>query len=293
MHHLSNAQWKLRGQSSSYLIVLWHDQAASDLARHVPLLSALGQLDHWVASRRLTLQEIAEVLEDLPSERLSLARKARPTEYLRECIASAFRTGKLVALKSDGSPANTPEATEHPLEHSLLDRFPPSPDDASLSSQPGDMDDSAKETIQTGNTAWKDSQTGKEYASRDGVPVFNQGDGDWKNLKLKGTGTGDSADRRIGNKGCAMSACAMSVSALSGETITPAEMDRHLDANGGYDGNSNVVWSKTTTAVKTPPPSPLSVSSGRRPKISTRSWARASPWSSAWTAPGTAGRTTG
>ncbi|RYZ44681.1 MAG: hypothetical protein EOO72_05650, partial [Myxococcaceae bacterium] len=54
-------------------------------------------------------------------------------------------------------------------------------------------------------------------------------------------------------------------SALSGETVTPAEMDRHLDANGGYDKNSNVVWEKTTSAVKTQPPITTSREFKQRP----------------------------
>ncbi|WP_158621632.1 LysM peptidoglycan-binding domain-containing protein [Corallococcus aberystwythensis] len=155
----------------------------------------------------------------------------------------------------DAKPKSGPTGSQ---QGDVFEKSQPKQPTTQASQQPQD-------TRQTGSTTWKDSQTGKSYPSRDGVPVYNQGDGDWKDSKLKGTGVGGAGDRRIGNKGCAMSACAMAVSALSGETVTPAEMDRHLDANGGYDKNSNVVWEKTTSSVKTQPPITTSREFNQRP----------------------------
>jgi len=99
------------------------------------------------------------------------------------------------------------------------------------------------------NTQWRDTQTGREFPSRDGVPLFNQNDPAWGRQDL---GTG-SRNHTIGSAGCAISASAMAVSALSGQTVTPQEMDRHLDTNGGYDGDA-VRFDRTAGAVRSNPP---------------------------------------
>ncbi|GEM_PF-3557359 len=94
-------------------------------------------------------------------------------------------------------------------------------------------------------TEWKD-QTGRTYASRDGVPVFNQGDSEWGGNRL-------GNKKSISAAGCAISACAMAVSKMSGETITPGEMDKHLDSKGAYSGD-NVVFGEVGNAAKSNPP---------------------------------------
>jgi LysM repeat protein len=102
----------------------------------------------------------------------------------------------------------------------------------------------------TSDTAqWRDEQTGREFSSRDGVPVFNQNDPAWGAQDL---GTGRS-NNTIGSAGCAISATAMAVSALSGQTVTPQEMDQHLDTNGGYQGD-HVDWGVAAGAVQSDPP---------------------------------------
>jgi predicted chitinase/LysM repeat protein len=70
--------------------------------------------------------------------------------------------------------------------------------------------------------------------SRDGTPMFRQGDPQWGSRRL-GTGSSLSA------AGCAMTSMAMAVSKITGKVINPGEMDAHLDANGGYSGNA-LVW---------------------------------------------------
>jgi LysM repeat protein len=78
---------------------------------------------------------------------------------------------------------------------------------------------------------------GREYpTSRDGTPLFKQGDAEWGKRAL---GTGSS----IGAAGCAMTATAMAVSKISGKTINPGQMDAWLDKNGGYSGNG-LNWDK-------------------------------------------------
>ncbi|WP_164014593.1 transglycosylase SLT domain-containing protein [Pyxidicoccus trucidator] len=67
--------------------------------------------------------------------------------------------------------------------------------------------------------------------SRDGTPMYKQGDDQWGSRRL---GTGSS----VGAAGCAMTATAMAVSKITGQTINPGEMDAYLDKNGGYSGNA-------------------------------------------------------
>ena len=62
----------------------------------------------------------------------------------------------------------------------------------------------------------------RTFASRDGVPRFNQGDAAWASRRLGGAGEVGSASRdSIRAKGCAITASAMAISAMSGRTITP------------------------------------------------------------------------
>ncbi|MFP2910324.1 transglycosylase SLT domain-containing protein [Pyxidicoccus sp. 3LFB2] len=67
--------------------------------------------------------------------------------------------------------------------------------------------------------------------SRDGTPMYRQGDPQWGGRRL---GTSSS----LGAAGCAMTATAMAVSKITGKTINPGEMDAYLDKNGGYSGNA-------------------------------------------------------
>ncbi len=92
----------------------------------------------------------------------------------------------------------------------------------------------------TANQTWTDPRNANTtYRSSNGVPLFSQGDAAWGGRRLGGAGmvSGNERSNSIQAKGCAITAAAMSMSALSGRTITPREMDQFLDANGGYSGN--------------------------------------------------------
>lgn len=76
------------------------------------------------------------------------------------------------------------------------------------------------------------ARSGREFAtSRDGTPLFRQGDPEWGARAL---GTGSS----VGRAGCAMTATAMAISRISGQTVTPGELDQYLDTHHGYSGNA-------------------------------------------------------
>ncbi|MFP2957563.1 transglycosylase SLT domain-containing protein [Myxococcus sp. 1LA] len=73
---------------------------------------------------------------------------------------------------------------------------------------------------------------GRQFpTSRDGTPMYKQGDPQWGSRRL-GTSSSLSA------AGCAMTATAMAVSKITGKTINPGEMDAYLDRNNGYSGNA-------------------------------------------------------
>jgi len=72
--------------------------------------------------------------------------------------------------------------------------------------------------------------------SRDGTPMYRQGDSQWGGRRL-----GSSSS--LAAAGCAMTATAMAVSKISGKVINPGEMDQFLDRNGGYSGNA-LIWGK-------------------------------------------------
>ncbi|XXF78503.1 C39 family peptidase [Myxococcaceae bacterium GXIMD 01537] len=95
--------------------------------------------------------------------------------------------------------------------------------------------------------------------SRDGTPRYKQNDreagGNWGATLL---GEGAKA-LSIGLVGCAMSSVAMALSKLSGETLTPARLDAHLDTHEGYRRDAktgllsnSMMWAVAGTAVQPP-----------------------------------------
>jgi len=64
----------------------------------------------------------------------------------------------------------------------------------------------------------------------DGTPMYRQGDPEWGSRTL-----GRSSS--VARAGCAMTATAMAISRISGNTVSPGELDRYLDSHGGYSGN--------------------------------------------------------
>jgi spore coat assembly protein SafA len=86
-----------------------------------------------------------------------------------------------------------------------------------------------------------DGQGRRHATSADGTPLFRQGDAAWGGRIL-----GD--DSSIASAGCAMTSVAMALSKISGRTITPAELDTHLDRNGGYVGDA-IAWGTAAQMV--------------------------------------------
>ncbi|WP_052420219.1 LysM peptidoglycan-binding domain-containing protein [Hyalangium minutum] len=94
--------------------------------------------------------------------------------------------------------------------------------------------------IEGDTRVWADpANPSQTFPSRDGVPLFSQGDEAWGTRRLGGEGNVRAGSRgSIQAQGCAITASAMALSALSGRTITPREMDAYLDENKGYSGNA-------------------------------------------------------
>lgn len=94
----------------------------------------------------------------------------------------------------------------------------------------------------------KPPNAGTEATPPDGVishntskaPFYNQADKAWKDVTL-------GKKLKMGPKGCAVTSMAMAVSAISGKSINPGEMDAYLDAHDGYSGDS-VYWDKAAQA---------------------------------------------
>ena len=95
----------------------------------------------------------------------------------------------------------------------------------------GDGFTAAASTARAAKGQVRDDDGRKFPTSRDGTPLYKQGDSQWGSRRL---GTGSS----ISAAGCAMTATAMAVSKITGKTINPGEMDAYLDRNNGYSGNA-------------------------------------------------------
>ncbi len=82
---------------------------------------------------------------------------------------------------------------------------------------------------------------GRQFpTSRDGTPIFRQGDPQWGGRRLGSSSSLSAA-------GCAMTSMSMAVSKITGKVINPGEMDQYLDTHGGYVGNG-LVWGKAAQA---------------------------------------------
>ena len=78
----------------------------------------------------------------------------------------------------------------------------------------------------------------------DGTPLFRQGDPAWKAERLGADGDGPT----LAHAGCAITACAMALSRVSGQVLTPDVLLRHLRDGGGFQG-ALVDWSRAGTAA--------------------------------------------
>ncbi|RKG98379.1 LysM peptidoglycan-binding domain-containing protein [Corallococcus carmarthensis] len=132
------------------------------------------------------------------------------------------------ASRPQGTTAQTTQTTQQPTRQEQT------------SSRTADVFTPAQTpTTKSAQTFQDPVRADKRYPTKDGVPLYNQGDSDWENRRLGGAGTVDAKSRNsVQSQGCAISSTAMALSALSGRTITPREMDAYLDKSGGYSGNA-------------------------------------------------------
>ena len=85
------------------------------------------------------------------------------------------------------------------------------------------------------------ASNGREFpTSHDGTPLYRQGDEEWGGRML-------GSNRRVSSHGCAMTATAMAISKISGQPITPGELDQFLDRHRGYSGD-NIRWDEAAAA---------------------------------------------
>jgi hypothetical protein len=78
----------------------------------------------------------------------------------------------------------------------------------------------------------------------DGTPLFRQGDPAWRAERLGVDGAGPT----LAHAGCAITACAMALSRVSGQVLTPDVLLRHLREQGGFQG-ALVDWSRAGPAA--------------------------------------------
>jgi LysM repeat protein len=76
------------------------------------------------------------------------------------------------------------------------------------------------------------------------TPLFRQGDPAWRTERLGVQGEGPT----LAQAGCALTACAMALSRVSGTVLTPDALLRHLRASGGFQG-SLLDWSAAGSAI--------------------------------------------
>jgi hypothetical protein len=75
-------------------------------------------------------------------------------------------------------------------------------------------------------------------ASPDGTPCFRQSDAAWRDVRLGARGP------TLARAGCAVTACAMAMSKLTGTEVRPDELVARLDGRGGLDAAGRLVWTR-------------------------------------------------
>lgn len=94
------SQWRLPGPSSSCLVVWWHDEAARDARRRLPLGTALFLVRTWLRSNRLALRRIDEALGQQFVERSPRMDRDGDVERLGQRLVEALKSGKLVVVQA-------------------------------------------------------------------------------------------------------------------------------------------------------------------------------------------------
>jgi hypothetical protein len=92
--------------------------------------------------------------------------------------------------------------------------------------------------------AGRAAETPGPRRAADGTPLFRQADPAWRAERLGADGEGPT----LAQAGCAVTACAMALSRLSGQVLTPDALVRHLRQRGGFHG-ALVDWSCAGTVA--------------------------------------------
>jgi Peptidase_C39 like family len=176
----------------------------------------------------------------------SIQRGTRQTSFPPESTETASASG------TDATPKPTTEGPgrERGSGTNLVERFvahatqPRAQQGAEERSGPAEPAMTAGALAFAGKARAKPPHTflrsdGKPFpVSQDGTPLYKQNDraegGNWGGTKLGGGANATS----IGRQGCALTAMAMALSKLTGQTLTPALLDAHLDAHNGYAKDS-------------------------------------------------------
>ena len=97
------------------------------------------------------------------------------------------------------------------------------------------------------------SEDGKTYGTSNGYPLYKQGDTSWGGQQI-GThaNIGKDQSHTLRAKGCALSSMAMALSGITGQTVTPGELDSHMKSKGAMSGDSIGNWGAAGSVTKPP-----------------------------------------
>ncbi|MFT3836463.1 MAG: transglycosylase SLT domain-containing protein [Myxococcaceae bacterium] len=102
------------------------------------------------------------------------------------------------------------------------------------------------QTEQTQQTSQVQSQTNSTTGE---YPLYSQTDPKWHTNPM---GTDGRSHDTIGWQGCAMTSATMALDGITGQKLTPGQMNDFLRKNGGYDKSGNVNWDKLGKAYNPP-----------------------------------------
>jgi len=138
-----------------------------------------------------------------------------------------------------------PPTTADARAESLSAASPPTSGPAAPAAERGTLLEAALLRLTRG---WNAAVPPGPIRAPDGTPLFRQGDPAWRTERLGAAADGPT----LAHAGCAVTACAMALSRMSGTVVTPDALVRHLRSSGGFQGPL-VDWSAVARAVPRAP----------------------------------------
>jgi LysM repeat protein len=153
------------------------------------------------------------------------------------------------ADRNDGYAKRKPSLEEYTGSHPKLDPSNAGNDDEETTTTGSKEDPRRQETDDENSTVSQVTNPAKQPSTGGSYPLYAQGDPRWGQDPM---GTDGGKKDHIAAIGCAMTTVTMALDGITGQKMTPKEMNEFLRKNGGYDRGGSVNWEVMGKAARPP-----------------------------------------